>query len=107
MLVDAEWQGRPRKLMLDPRRNGFFYVLDRADGALLLAKPFVRNLTWASGIGADGRPVRVPGQEPSAAGTKVCPSQDGATNWFSPSYDPNIGLYFLQTFEKCSIYTKS
>src|SRR5262249_2448618 len=107
MLVDAEWQGRPRKLMLHASRNGFFYVFDRADGALLLAKPFVRNLTWASGIGADGRPVRVPGQEPSAAGTQVCPSQDGATNWFSPPYAPNIGLYFLQTFEKCSIYTKS
>jgi alcohol dehydrogenase (cytochrome c) len=105
VLIDADWQGKPRKLMLHANRNGFFYVFDRVDGTLLLAKPFVRNLTWASGIGADGRPVRLPNQEPSPAGTKVCPSQDGATNWFSPSYNPATGLYYVQTFEKCSIYT--
>ena len=107
VLIDAEWQGQPRKLLLHASRNGFFYVFDRADGALLLAKPFVRNLTWASGIGADGRPIRLPGQAPTAAGTRVCPSQDGATNWFSPSYNPGTGLYYVQTFEKCSIYTKT
>jgi alcohol dehydrogenase (cytochrome c) len=107
VLIDAEWEGRPRKLMLHANRNGFFYVFDRRDGALLLAKPFIKTLTWASGIGADGRPVKLPNQEPSAAGTKVCPSQDGATNWFSPSFNPATGLYYVQTFEKCSIYTKS
>ena len=107
VIVDGDWQGRPRKLLLHASRNGFFYVFDRADGTLLLAKPFVRNLTWASGIGADGRPIKLPGQVPVAAGTKVCPSQDGATNWFSPSYNPNTGLYYVQTFEKCSIYTKT
>jgi alcohol dehydrogenase (cytochrome c) len=107
VLVDAAWQGQPRTLMLHANRNGFFYVFDRATGALLLAKPFVRNLTWASGIGRDGKPIRLPDQEPTAAGTKVCPSQDGATNWFSPSYNPKTGLYYIQTFEKCSIYTKS
>ncbi|MEO8521137.1 MAG: PQQ-binding-like beta-propeller repeat protein [Acidobacteriota bacterium] len=106
VLIDADWQGRPRRLLLHASRNGFFYVFDRADGTLLLAKPFVRNLTWASGIGADGRPIRLPNQDPSVDGTKVCPSQDGATNWFSPSYNPATGLYYVQTFEKCSIYTK-
>lgn len=107
VLVDTEWQGAVRPLLLHANRNGFFYVFDRKEGALLLATPFVRNLTWASGIGADGRPIRLPNQEPSAAGTKVCPSQDGATNWFSPSFNPATGLYYVQTFEKCSIYTKS
>jgi len=107
VLVDVDWQGRPRKLMLHADRNGFFYVFDRRDGTLLLAKPFVRNLTWASGIGADGRPLRRPDQEPSTAGTRVCPSQEGATNWFSPSFNPATGLFYVQTLEKCSIYTKS
>ena len=64
MLIDADWQGQPRPLMLHAARNGFFYVFDRRDGKLLLAKPFVRNLTWASGIGADGRPIKLP--EPGA-----------------------------------------
>ncbi|MEP6915654.1 MAG: PQQ-binding-like beta-propeller repeat protein [Acidobacteriota bacterium] len=107
VLVDRAWQGQPRQLMLHANRNGFFYIFDRRDGTLLLAKPFVRNLTWASGIGTDGRPIKLPNQEPTPAGTKVCPSQDGATNWFSPSFNPATGLYYVQTFEKCSIYTKS
>jgi len=104
--LDTAWEGRRRQLLIQANRNGFFYVFDRTDGKLLLAKPFVTNLTWASGIGADGRPVKLPNQEPSAAGTTVCPSQDGATNWFSPSYNPSTGLYYVQTFEKCSVYTK-
>ena len=106
VVLDAQWQGQPRKLLVQANRNGFFYVFDRTDGKLLLAKPFVRNLTWASGVGADGRPIKLPNQEPTAAGTKVCPSQDGATNWFSPSYNPATGLYYVQTFEKCSVYTR-
>ena len=107
VLVDADWQGQPRKLMLHADRNGFFYVFDRTNGKLLLAKQFIRNLTWASGIGSDGRPVKLPNQEPTEAGTKVCPSQEGATNWFSPSFNPSTGLYYVQTFEQCSIYAKS
>jgi alcohol dehydrogenase (cytochrome c) len=107
VLVDADWQGTPRKLMLHANRNGFFYVFDRASGERLLSTPFVTHLTWASGIGADGRPIRLPNQEPSPHGTRVCPSQDGATNWFSPSYSPQTGLYYVQTFEKCSEYRTS
>jgi alcohol dehydrogenase (cytochrome c) len=107
VLVDANWQGKPRKLMLHAARKGFFYVIDRVDGTLLLAKQFIKTLTWASGIGPDGRPIKLPNQDPSPAGTKVCPSQDGATNWYSPSFNPATGLYYIQTFEKCSIYTKS
>lgn len=106
VLIDAVWKGHLRKLMLHADRNGFFYVFDRINGQLLLAKQFVKNLTWASGIGPDGRPIKNPNQEPTEAGTRVCPSQDGATNWFSPSFLPATGLYYVQTYEKCSIYTK-
>jgi alcohol dehydrogenase (cytochrome c) len=95
-----------RKLMLHADRNGFYYVLDRTDGKLLLAKQFLKNLTWASGIGADGRPITLPNQEPSEAGTRVCPSQDGATNWYSPSFNPLTGMYYFQSNEKCSVYFK-
>ena len=104
VLVDADWHGKPRKLMLHANRNGFFYVFDRVTGERLLSTPFVTHLTWASGIGADGRPIRLPNQDPAPQGTRVCPSQDGATNWFSPSYSPQTGLYYVQTFEKCSEY---
>jgi alcohol dehydrogenase (cytochrome c) len=107
VLVDAEWQGRPRKLLLHANRNGFFYVLDRTSGEFLLGKPFVKNLTWASGLTARGRPILVPGQQPSPEGTKVCPAVEGATNWFSTSYSPLTGLYYVQTLEKCNVFIKS
>jgi alcohol dehydrogenase (cytochrome c) len=107
VLVDAEWQGQPRKLLLHANRNGFFYVLDRTNGQMLLAKPFVGKLTWAREIGPDGRPVLVPGQEPSPEGKKVCPAVEGATNWFSPSFNPATGLYYVQSLEKCTIFTLS
>jgi alcohol dehydrogenase (cytochrome c) len=106
LVIDASWQGQPRKLLVQGNRNGFYYVFDRTNGKLLLARQFIRELTWASGIGPDGRPILRPNQEPSAEGTKVCPSQDGATNWYSPSYNPATGLFYMQTNEKCSIYTK-
>ena len=60
---------------------------DRTNGKLLLAKQFIKKVTWASGIGDDGRPVKLPNQEPSPTGTRVCPSQDGATNWFSTAFN--------------------
>jgi alcohol dehydrogenase (cytochrome c) len=106
LVIDANWQGQPRKLLVQGNRNGFFYVFDRTNGKLLLAKQFIRTLTWAKGIGSDGRPIYQPDQEPSEKGVHVCPSQDGATNWYSPSYSPVTGLFYMQTNEKCSIYTK-
>jgi alcohol dehydrogenase (cytochrome c) len=106
LVLDANWHGQPRKLLVQGNRNGFFYVLDRTDGKLLLGKQFIKELTWATGIGPDGKPIKTPNQEPSEKGTRVCPSQDGATNWYSPSYNPATGLFYMQTNEKCSVYLK-
>jgi alcohol dehydrogenase (cytochrome c) len=107
VLIDTAWEGRPRKLLVQASRNGFFYVLDRTDGKFLLGKPFVSHLTWAREIGADGRPVLVPGQEPSAEGARVCPSAHGAANWYSTSYSPQTGFYYVQTLENCNVFVKS
>ncbi len=107
MLVDAEFHGRPRKLLLQANRNGFFYVLDRITGEFLLGQPFVHKLTWASGIGGDGRPRVLPESDPTPQGTKACPSVEGATNWMSTSYNPKTGLFYVMAKESCNIYTKS
>ena len=106
MLLDTRFQGRDRKLLVQANRNGFFYVLDRITGELLLAKPFVEKLTWASAVGADGRPVLVPGNDPTPEGTRACPSVEGATNWMSVSFNPATRLFYVMALEKCSIYTK-
>ena len=107
MLIDLEFQGRQRQLLVQANRNGFFYVLDRITGALLLAKPFVERLTWASGIGTDGRPQLLSGGAPTPAGVKACPAVEGATNWMSTAYNPETGLFYVMALEKCVIYSKS
>jgi len=94
VLADLPWQGKPRKLMLWANRNGFFYVLDRGTGQFLSGKPFVR-VTWADGFDEHGRPQRVPGQEPTPKGTIVYPGNQGATNWYNPSYSPRTGLLYV------------
>ncbi len=106
VLVDATWKGQPRKLLLHADRNGFFYVFDRLNGELLLAKAFVDKLTWAKEIGPDKRPVVNPNQDPTTEGTRVCPSLEGATNWYSTSFNPSTGLYYVQTLEDCATFTK-
>ena len=106
-LIDIEWQGRQRKVLVQASRNGFFYLLDRTNGSLLRATPFTKHLTWATGIGADGRPVLVPGQVPSAEGTRICPSAHGAANWYSTSYSPQTGFYYVQTLENCNVFVKA
>ena len=103
VLVDVEENGATRHLLVQANRNGFYYVLDRTNGRFLRAKPFVEKLTWAKGIDPSGRPVlsdRVPTKE----GTLICPGIVGATNWFSPSYNPNTGLFYVMALENCNIY---
>ena len=107
VLVDAAWQGRPRKLLLQANRNGFFYVIDRASGELLLGKPFVDKVTWAREIGRDGRPMLNPNQIPNAEGVRVCPSLLGAANWWSNAFHPGTGLFYVQSTEACSIFAQA
>ena len=106
-LVDATFRGRPRKLLLHGDRNGFFYVLDRLTGEFLLGEPFVKNITWAKGIGADGRPIYIPGYQPTPEGTRVCPAVTGATNWPATAFNPSTGFYYLMAEEACTIYSRN
>jgi alcohol dehydrogenase (cytochrome c) len=106
-LVDGAWQGQPRKLLVQANRNGFLYVLDRTNGAFLSGKQYVKNVTWATGLDAKGRPNVVPNMEPTLEGRRVCPSLDGASNWYSTSYSPATNLYYVQTNDKCGIFTKT
>ena len=71
---------------------------------MLLAKPFVKKLTWAKGIGPDGRPQLAPDTAPSPGGVLVCPQVRGATNWYSTAYDPTIRLFYVQAVEDCGYY---
>ncbi|MBI4908986.1 MAG: PQQ-binding-like beta-propeller repeat protein [Acidobacteria bacterium] len=107
VLIDATFRGRPRKLMVQANRNGFYYILDRVTGEFLHARPFVKKLDWTTGLDDRGRPKVAPEKIPTPAGTKVCPSVRGASNWMSPSYNPSTGLFYVVTLEQCDIITAS
>jgi alcohol dehydrogenase (cytochrome c) len=103
VLADIQWPGAAapagsRKVMLWANRNGYFYALDRTTGKFLLGKPFVK-VTWSTGLDETGRPMRINSVEPTEAGTDIYPSQTGGTNWYSPSFSPRTGLFYVSAWE--------
>ena len=107
VLATLEWQGRERKVMMWANRNGFFYVLDRTTGQFLMGKPFV-EVNWANGFDERGRPIRVPGKNATVEGTLIFPGNQGGTNWYSPSYSPRTGLFYIPTWVNySSLYVKA
>jgi len=107
MLVDRVWRGQMRKLLLHADRNGMFYVIDRTDGSLLSATPFVYQ-NWNTGMDANGRPRVVPGSNSSREGSFfVYPTLGGATNFQAPSYSPLTKLFYLQYSEGGQAYVSA
>jgi alcohol dehydrogenase (cytochrome c) len=105
LLIDQPWQGNPRKLLLHADRNGFFFVLDRVNGELLKATAFAK-VNWATGYGADGRPILTKNFETSMEGTLTCPASSGGANWFSNSWSPVTKLFYVRATDWCGIYKK-
>jgi alcohol dehydrogenase (cytochrome c) len=104
ILVDADYKGKPRKLLVEANRNGFIYVLDRVTGEFLSATRFAEKLNWTKGIDAKGRPILdKDSARPTPEGTKVCPGFSGATNWFSPSFNPKTRTLYFMAQEECTI----
>ena len=91
----------PTRVVMAANRNGLFYVLDRATGKVLLARPFVQT-AWAKGVDANGRLVILNDLGTSDA---CIPDHRGATNFPPPSYDPARHLFFVTARETCAVYT--
>jgi alcohol dehydrogenase (cytochrome c) len=104
VLINAKFKGEPRKLLMSANRNGFLYILDRTNGKFLFGEKFVSNLSWASGLDEKGRPISN-GLVPNDKGVLVCPSIDGATNWYSPSYNAATNMFYFRSQEACTIFT--
>jgi len=103
ILADLNIGGQPRKVVLFANRNGFFYVLDRTNGKIVLAKTFVTT-TWAKEIDAQGRPILLPGQTPDEKGETTCPDATGATNFWQPSFDPRTEMFYVTAREACATF---
>ena len=103
ILTTLTIDGKPRKVVMQANRNGYFYVLDRKTGELLRANQYVDKLTWAKGIDMKtGRPIR---SEETLRNlkygveVKVWPSALGAKNWAPGSYSPKTGLVYVNSNE--------
>ena len=106
VLVDLEIEGEPVKALIQANRNGFFYALNRENGKFLLAKPYTR-VDWAEGIDANGRPILVPGKDPTDEGNVACPGLGGGHNWQATTYNPDTKLYYFPTTDGCHIYYRT
>ena len=103
ILADLTIDGQPRKVVMFANRNGFFYTLDRTNGKIIMARPFVTT-TWAKEIGPDGAAGPLPGHVPDEKGSLTCPDLVGGTNFWQPSFDPRTQTFFVNAREVCMIY---
>ncbi len=105
ILADLEIGGAARKVIMQAPKNGFFYVLDRATGALISAKNFV-PVNWASGVDpATGRPVENPeARWPGKSPFFQLPGPLGGHNWHPMSFSPDTGLVYLPAQEIPFLY---
>jgi alcohol dehydrogenase (cytochrome c) len=103
VLLRAKVEGIERDLLAQANRNAFYYLLDRETGRFLSAAPFARQ-TWAERIDERGRPVMKPEARPTGKGTSLYPAVDGATNWQSPSYNPEAQAMYVPVMERGGLY---
>jgi len=100
ILFDRVVDGKPRKLLAQAARNGFFVTLDRVSGKYLVVKPYV-PLDYSSGLSAEGEPIPIPEKDPSVGGSINIVN---ATNWQAPAYNPRTGLVYVNSVEGKAIY---
>jgi alcohol dehydrogenase (cytochrome c) len=107
ILIDGEFNGKPRKLVLQAARNGHFFVLDRVTGEHLLTTRFTPWGKWVDYINDRGQPIRDPRRDAGVGGTIM--SIDGWTNWPPPAFSPQTGLFYLREFENYGLlyYTET
>ncbi|HTD97088.1 MAG TPA: acido-empty-quinoprotein group A [Edaphobacter sp.] len=103
VLVDGDFNGQPRKMLVQASRNGFFFVLDRTNGKSLLTVPF-GPVNWTLGVDKEGRPIPNPKKEPAPDGRLIAPDEGGMTNYRSPSFDEKTGLFVVNAHPSYSIY---
>ena len=103
VLVDRDFHGKPRKMLMQTSRNGYFFVLDRTNGENLLTSTF-GPVNWSLGVDKKGQPIPNPAKEPAPDGRLLAPNEGGLTNYRSPSFDPATGLFIVDATPSYGIY---
>lgn len=104
ILFDATVGAKPRKLLAQFNRNGYFFVLDRSTGQPILTVPFIESANWAKGIAANGQPMPDPAKDPQPGGVLVSPMSDGAASYAAPSYSPRTQLAYVHAISSYSLF---
>ncbi len=104
-LADLKIAGKKRQVLMTAPKNGFFYVIDRTNGKLISAEPFVK-VTWAKGIDiASGRPIEVPeSRYPNGSTFVMWPGPVGAHTWLPMAFSPKQGLVYIPAIEMATSY---
>ena len=103
ILADLTIDARARKVIMQAPKNGFFFVIDRATGELISAKPYV-TVTWATHVDESGRPIEADGQDFADGLTFVQPTFFGGHNWHPMSFNPRTGLVYIPAQEIVGAY---
>jgi alcohol dehydrogenase (cytochrome c) len=90
-------------MLMQASRNGYFFVLDRANGTSLRTFPFAAA-NWAEGVDKAGRPIPSKAKEPARDGRLIAPNESGGTNYRSPSFDPATGFFIVSAHDSYGIY---
>ena len=93
-----------KHLIAQANRNGYFYVIDRATGKLVLANAYGKT-TWSDSKDAEGRPVAKKEASPTLEGHTVCPGALGTTNFMAPAYDQQTSLFYVTARDQCDIFS--
>jgi alcohol dehydrogenase (cytochrome c) len=104
VLVDGQFNGKQRKMVLTAARNGFFFVVDRVTGEHLLTSKYGLATNWTKGLNKFGGPARDPGKDPTVPGSLVSPPADGTINWEPPAYNPDTGLFYTAEGNSFAIF---
>jgi alcohol dehydrogenase (cytochrome c) len=108
VLVDAEFGGKSRKLVLTAARNGYFFTLDRVTGEHLVTSKISDTVNWAlPRLNEKGQPVRNPKKDHDIAGALVSSANGGAVNWPPPSFSPDTGLFYVPVNESWAMYYRT
>ena len=103
VLIDGTFAGKPRKMLAQASRNGWYFLLDRTNGKALVSIPYAKQ-NWTLGVDANGTPIPNPAKMAKPNGVLVMPNQAGAANWYPPSYSPKTGLFYVPAYDAASVY---
>ena len=104
ILVDGEFNGRMRKMVLHASRNGYYFTLDRLTGERLVSTRYSETANWAKGVNNQGQPIRDPEKDFHIGGSLVSPNNTGVTNWPPPSFSPDTGLFYVPRYDSFAMY---